>query len=262
MKYWWVLVLIAILLFIPGLIFTIFAVDMWYEEPEKDDPSTPDTDESTDPHLSGCLAFSLCVPIFWLPALVLIVMAVHGFKEQSRLSQMADVMHAHDALHADTAAEAMEITPSQAKRLMSKCIKKDLVQGRMRDDTYYSPRHLKRTEYLTDMADILKAYRRVSIADFAKRIGVNEPEAERVILECLEDRLIFGYISRRSRTFFTREYLDQIENVQIGWKCESCGSHNQEIILPGEVDICPYCGSMSRVKGVGSKNASIEAIEL
>lgn len=262
MRYWWVLVLIAIFLFIPGLVFTVFAVDTWYEEPEKDDPSTPETDESTDPHLMGCLAFSLCVPIFWLPALVLIIMAIHGSKEHSRLSQMADVMHAHDTLHADKAAEAMEVSPSLAKRLMSKCIKKNLVQGRMRDDTYYSPRHLKRTEYLTDMADILKAYRRVSIPVFAKRIEASETEAERVILECLEDGLLLGYISPRSRVFFTKEYLDQIENVQIGWRCPNCGANNKEIILPGEVDICPYCGSMSKVKGLPRKNAAFEAIEL
>ena len=143
-----------------------------------------------------------------------------------------------------------------------------MVKGIMKRDYYYSPKYmeraksnLKRREYLIDMADILKAYRRVTISDFAKRIEMNDADAERIILECLEDGLLFGYISRRSRVFFTREYLDQIEDVQIGWECQNCGSHNQEILLPGEVDRCPFCGSMSRAKGTKKKLVAFEVQE-
>jgi predicted transcriptional regulator len=255
MRYWWVLLVIALFLFIPGLFFLGIGVSMWDDEPVKDDPATEE-DESDDPQAVACMTWTLCVPLFWLPSLVLFVLAFMAQKESSVLSHTADLMHAHDRITVKEAAVALEVSEGTAKKRMSKCIKKGLVSGRIKNDTYYSPgylqvadRNLRRREYLIDMSDILKAYRRVSISDFAERVGMSEDKAERVMLECMEDGLVYGYISRRSKVFFTREYLDQIDDVQIGWECENCGSHNQEILLPGEIDRCPYCGSMSRAKG-------------
>jgi len=92
-------------------------------------------------------------------------------------------------------------------------------------------------------AAFLKANRRIRIEDFASKMGTTEFRAEDIILEVLEEKLIEGYIDRRTGEFFTKEYIEQTPNVRFGWKCRSCGAKNETMVLPGETVKCEYCGS-------------------
>lgn len=266
MKLWWVSIVVAVFLVLMGLLFIAAGIDTMNDEPTKDDPSTTQ-DESDDPESTGICMIIICGPTFLIPAAILVAASIKARNDGSALEEVSDLMHAHDSLTVDQAAKTMGVSKSQARKLMSKCIKKGKAKGRMKNERYYSPRYLKvsesnlrRREYLIDMTDILKAYRRVAISDFAAKVGLDHDEAERVILECLEDGLLKGYISHRSKVFFSRDYLEQLDDVQIGWQCESCGAHNQEIILPGEVDRCPYCGSMSKARGTPKKRMVAEEV--
>jgi hypothetical protein len=92
-------------------------------------------------------------------------------------------------------------------------------------------------------AELLKANRRMKVADFAKKIGTNEFKAEKYLLAALEDKQIEGFMDRRTGEFFTKVFLDQTPGVRYGWKCDSCGAKNDSVILPGEMGKCKFCDS-------------------
>lgn len=96
-----------------------------------------------------------------------------------------------------------------------------------------------------DVADVLKAYRRIKIADLARKLNTSEFEAEKMVLECIEHKLIHGYMDRQAGAFFTSDAMHQMSAAKSGWKCSACGGYNDSIILPGETAKCHYCGKLS-----------------
>lgn len=99
-----------------------------------------------------------------------------------------------------------------------------------------------------EYAELLKAHRRIALAEFARKIGTNEFKAEKIIVGILEDNQIKGFMDRRTGEFFTKEYLEQTPDVLFGWKCSSCGAKNDSIVLPGETGQCAYCGNVMGAK--------------
>ena len=106
-----------------------------------------------------------------------------------------------------------------------------------------------RRKKLRERAEILKAYRRIKIEDFAKKIGKNEMDAEKEMMSVMEGGYVDGYIDRNTEEFFTKEFLEQTPNVRYGWKCDSCGAKNDTVILPGEAARCQYCNSPQPIMG-------------
>ncbi len=194
--------------------------------------------------------------MFIIPAVIILFIGFRTSHDKKDHSLVADLLHAHETMRMEDIARTLETSVDKARLETARCIKKGTVKGKIKNDVYYSQtyldvsmKNLQRREYLIDIADILKAYRRITISDFGTKIRMDENSAERIILECLEDGLVRGYISKRSRVFFTMDYLDQIDDVQIGWQCSGCGANNQQAPASGEVDRCPYCGMMSKAKG-------------
>jgi len=107
--------------------------------------------------------------------------------------------------------------------------------------------HLKKKKYemLLDYANFLRAYRRIKISDFARKIGKSEYEAEKIIVKLLENKLINGYIDRNTQEFVTYEaiYQERVENI----KCPNCGATVSGVFLVGEVVMCPYCKTAFKV---------------
>ena len=97
-------------------------------------------------------------------------------------------------------------------------------------------------ERLKDVADILKAYRRIKLPDLANKLQRTERESEKLVLECIEEGMIYGYMDRSANAFFTTDYLYQVRDAKHGWKCSACGAYNDSIVLPGETAKCKYCG--------------------
>ncbi len=265
MKYWWALIGIAIFLFMPGLLFLGVGIDMMTSE-----PTTNDQGEEEDPSDAGCMSIFICTPIFWLPALLLLYLGLQGYRGRDNLDDVSSLLNTYDEISIGKMAEILEMPQAKAEKKMIKCIKEGLVQGRIEDGIYYS-RHKweakmradARLEELQDLADILIAYRRVEISRIADKIGRTVPETERLILETLEEGLVDGYISRKQHVFFTRDYLEQIDDVRMGWVCDNCGAVHDELLLPGEVGKCTYCGSLSKARGtMREKDVKFEVIEL
>jgi hypothetical protein len=266
-----VLIIIAVFLLIPGLLVAALGLSMMTEEPEASDQTDSRTgeegEEGDDPAATGCMMVFFCSPIFIVPAIALLFLGFKKGKEKKEYGAVSDLLPANETMRMEDIAKTLNVSVERARMETARCIKKGFVKGRIKNDVFYSDfylkisdKNLKRREFLIDMADILKAYRRISITDFAERIGKDERYAEKIILECLEDGLVKGYISKRSKVFFTSEYLEQLDDVQIGWECPGCGAQNQEILLPGEVDRCPYCGTMSKARAT-KKRVLAEELE-
>ena len=97
---------------------------------------------------------------------------------------------------------------------------------------------------LKDVADVLKAYRKIELSKLAQKLGRNEIETEKLVMKCVENKLIYGYIDRQAGAFFTGDYLSQVQDATHGWKCPSCGAYNDKVLLPGETAKCNYCGKL------------------
>ena len=268
-----VLIIIAVFLLIPGLLVAALGLSMMTEEPEASDKANSRTgeegEEGDDPAATGCMMVFFCSPIFIVPAIALLFLGFKKGKEKKDYGAVSDLLHAHDTMRMEDIARTLNISVERARMETARCIRKGFVKGRIKNDVFYSDfylkiseKNLKRREFLIDMADILKAYRRITIPDFAQKIGKDENYAEKIILECLEDGLVRGYISRRSRVFFTMDYLDQLDDVQVGWDCPGCGANNHEVLLPGEIDRCPYCGTMSKARGTKKRLLAEELEDL
>jgi len=265
MKYWWALIGIAIFLFLPGLLFFGVGIDLMTSE-----PTTNDEGEEEDPAEAGCMSLFLCTPAFWLPALFLLYFGIQGYRGRDDLDDVSSLLNTYDEISIAKAAEILEMNPTRMEKKIVKCIQEGLSRGRVEDGVYYSQhkweakmRTNARIEELKDLADILIAYRRIEISKIAERIKRTVPEAESLILETLEEGLVDGYISRKQHVFFTRDYLEQIDDVRMGWVCDNCGAVRDELLLPGEVGKCTYCGSLSKARGtMREKDVKFEVIEL
>ncbi|MDG6221562.1 MAG: PCI domain-containing protein [Candidatus Thermoplasmatota archaeon] len=92
---------------------------------------------------------------------------------------------------------------------------------------------------LKEYSAFLQARRRMKIADFARKIGKSEFEAESIIAKCIDKKILYGYIDRQTEEFFTPEGAGR---GVAGWKCTGCGGNNDVLCLEGEMARCKYCG--------------------
>lgn len=100
----------------------------------------------------------------------------------------------------------------------------------------------RRERRLKAIATMLKAYRRIKIAELARKLGITEFKAEQVIAQCIHEGLVTGHIDRVTGEFFTDESLHV---TKAGFKCPSCGAHNSAVYLVGESAKCEYCGNLT-----------------
>jgi Zn finger protein HypA/HybF involved in hydrogenase expression len=107
-----------------------------------------------------------------------------------------------------------------------------------------------RFQAIEDVADILKAYRRIKLTDLARKMGKTELEAEKLVMKCIEENLIHGYMDRQAQEFFTKDAMHQMPDSKSGWKCSACGAYNDSVILPGETAKCGYCGKIEAPRGI------------
>jgi hypothetical protein len=256
----------GIILGIVGLF--IFAVSMaMIADPT---PTKDAEGNETDGNItSGICTMAFCLPIFWIPGGVLIYMGLQKRSGSTNLDDVVSVLRSYDEISIEDAAEMLDLSEMVCERKITRCIGRGMVQGKIVNGIYYSHSKLeyfqKRTnwvERLKDIAEILNAYRRVGIGMVADKIGEDVPTTERLILECLEEDMVKGFLSTKQHVFYTQDYLDQIDDVRIGWSCEQCGASHDEVLLPGDYGTCNYCGSLSGIKGTSNDDEEIEAIVL
>ncbi|MBI5001199.1 MAG: PCI domain-containing protein [Euryarchaeota archaeon] len=99
----------------------------------------------------------------------------------------------------------------------------------------------RRARRLSEIATMLRAYRRIKISDLARKLAVTEFEAERVIARCIELGMVEGHIDRTTGEFFTPESVAQVVKLS---PCPYCGSPADQLVLSGETAKCPACGAV------------------
>jgi len=264
-----ILVAIGVLLALIGLFFFAVSLDeMVNPTPTKDENGKEVGGDGS----TGMCMMVMCVPIFWVPAGFLFYFGLED-RAGADLDDVASLFRSYEEISIEDAAEILNISERKTEKKVYQCIDRGMLRGRIINAIYYSPAKLeyinKRTDWierLKDVADILIAYRRVEIKVVAKKIGQDIPTTERLILECIEEGMVKGYLSSKQHVFYTHEYLEQLDDAKVGWTCDKCGAHHDEVLLPGDYGKCEYCGSISKAKGISISSSEVEkaleAIEL
>ena len=99
----------------------------------------------------------------------------------------------------------------------------------------------KKDEDLESLGAVLQAYRRIHMSEIARKLGVNEFEAERRAAKAIEMGYVKGYIDRNTHEFFTLESMRQIIRVD---SCPKCGAPRDRLYLAGEMIKCGACDSV------------------
>ena len=99
----------------------------------------------------------------------------------------------------------------------------------------------RKDEDLESLGEILQAYRRIKMSEIARKLGVNEFEAERRVAKAIDMGFVKGYIDRNTHEFFTVESMSQVIKLN---SCPKCGAPREKLYLAGEEVRCGSCGSV------------------
>jgi hypothetical protein len=91
-----------------------------------------------------------------------------------------------------------------------------------------------------ELGGFLRTYRRIKISDLARKLGVNEFEAERTVGRCIDLGHVEGFVDRSAGEFVAREALGQVAPIT---GCPRCGAPPGRIMLIGETNKCGACGA-------------------
>ena len=93
---------------------------------------------------------------------------------------------------------------------------------------------------LRQLAALVETYRRIPVSEIAKKMGVNESEAENLITTAVGLDLFKWNMDRTTGEFFITGSLDEIRKISF---CPNCGASVSRIIHKGETGKCTACGS-------------------
>lgn len=96
----------------------------------------------------------------------------------------------------------------------------------------------RREKHLEEFATFLKAYRRISMDDLAKRVGMSRLDAERHLARAIDLGYVEGVVDRTTDEFVIKSA--EAEQVFIE-RCPKCGGDVKKWAFPQERVTCPYC---------------------
>jgi len=99
----------------------------------------------------------------------------------------------------------------------------------------------KRGQELVEFSSWVKAYRRIPLADLARKLGKSEFESEKILAQVVDRGLVHGFVDRATSEFVLQETIGQEQMVT---RCPHCGATLQQRYLLGETVRCPYCNSV------------------
>jgi hypothetical protein len=99
----------------------------------------------------------------------------------------------------------------------------------------------KLEENLKQLAALVKTYRRITLAEIAKKFSINEVDAEKLLNTAIDLNLISGNMDRTTGEFFVAESLNEIKKISY---CPNCGASLTQVIHKGETGKCSACGSL------------------
>lgn len=94
---------------------------------------------------------------------------------------------------------------------------------------------------LVEFAAWVKTYRRISMADLARKLGKAPYEAEKVLIQVVDRGLVPGFIDRATDEFVLQAAVGQEQFIE---RCPRCNGSLQRRYFQGETVRCPYCQSV------------------
>lgn len=112
----------------------------------------------------------------------------------------------------------------------------------------------RREKHLEEFATFLKAYRRISMDELAKRVGMSRLDAERRLARAIDRGYVEGVVDRTTDEFVLKGA--EAEQVFVE-KCPQCGGDVRKWTFPEERVLCPYCNfAISAPAAVAAARAS------
>ena len=99
----------------------------------------------------------------------------------------------------------------------------------------------KKIRDLESLGEVLQAYRRMGMAEIARKLGVSEFEAESQVARAIDMGFVKGHIDHNTHEFFTVESMGQVIHLD---NCPKCGAPREKLYLEGEIVRCEACGSV------------------
>lgn len=99
----------------------------------------------------------------------------------------------------------------------------------------------RREKELIEFSAWVKTYRRIAVPDLARKLGKQEIEAEKVLIEVVDRGLVHGFIDRATNEFVLQEAVGQELIIET---CPRCNANLQRRYFAGETVRCPYCDSV------------------
>ncbi len=107
----------------------------------------------------------------------------------------------------------------------------------------------RREKHLQEFATWIRAYRRISMDDLARRLGKSSMEAERDLAQAMDRGLVKGVIDRSTDEFV----LAGSEGQQVFLeRCPHCCGTVNRWGFPQERFTCPYCNTPVEVPGTAA----------
>ena len=94
---------------------------------------------------------------------------------------------------------------------------------------------------LVEFSAWVKTYRRISLADLARKLGKTPFESEKLLVQVVDRGLVKGFIDRQTDEFVLQEVVGQEQFIE---RCPRCNGNLQRRFFLGETVRCPYCQSV------------------
>lgn len=99
----------------------------------------------------------------------------------------------------------------------------------------------RREKELIEFSSWVKTYRRIGIPDLARKLGKQEFETEKILVEVVDRGLVPGFIDRSTNEFILQAAVGQELFIET---CPRCHGNLQRRYFQGETVQCPYCHSV------------------
>jgi len=94
---------------------------------------------------------------------------------------------------------------------------------------------------LKEFASWVKAYRRIALAEVARKLQKSEFETDKILVDVVDRGLVSGFIDRQTNEFVLTQEIGRQQWVE---SCSRCGGTLKKMYPLGETVLCPYCGSV------------------
>ncbi len=91
------------------------------------------------------------------------------------------------------------------------------------------------------IAAFIKASGKVTLDDIAREFGISVDEARDYVITAIEKNYLTAYMKPGSNEIYTREWVRLEKAITI--HCPNCGKTISGVYKPGDVAICPNCGT-------------------